>query len=351
MRTIPVCNFEAPIEGFGAPIPKSGPHLNQRRETIAGLRQQGFDLLLLANNHMMDYGVGGLKATLDEIEQNGLDHAGAGMNFSEAYKPFIKEINGYRFGIVNACEAQFGVLDYSSHSEDAGYAWINHSLIDKTILNLKKSCDFVIVFPHAGLENYSVPQREWRYRYRHLCDLGADVVIGSHPHVPQGYEEYESSLIFYSLGNFYFDRLYHADEKEPSYSVILEFGGRGRLAFEPVFHHKQNGQVVLSSDEQRIDIAKLNSQLSEGYVRLLEEMSVAAYDNDIKRWLLLSLSAVPYYGHWAESFRTIVSTLLGRRDNLNKNLLHLHLLRYESYYYAAKQALEVKSRSRDKGFE
>ena len=61
------------------------------------------------------------------------------------------------------------------------------SLIDKNILKLKKRCDFIIVFPMLVL-SIIISSKEWRDRYRHFCDLGADVVVGSHPHVPQGYD-------------------------------------------------------------------------------------------------------------------------------------------------------------------
>src|SRR5699024_540182 len=73
-----VCNFEAPISGFGNPIPKSGPHHSQLPETIEGLKSQGFDLLLLANNHIMDFGYEGLKATIDRANQAKLETLGAG---------------------------------------------------------------------------------------------------------------------------------------------------------------------------------------------------------------------------------------------------------------------------------
>lgn len=187
-----VCNFEAPIEGFGAPILKSGSHIKNKKKTIKALKSHGFHLLLLANNHMMDYGAEAMQATKDLALSENLDVVGAGSDFDEAYRPLIKEINGLRFGIINACEAQFGVLDYYQSKTSAGYSWINHNQIDKNILQLKKECDFVLVFSHAGLENYNIPQKEWRERYKHLCDLGADVIVGCHPHVPQGYEQYRN---------------------------------------------------------------------------------------------------------------------------------------------------------------
>src|SRR5918997_621992 len=85
-----VINFEAPVRSSGKPQPKSGVHLQQRVETIAGLKEQGFDLLLLANNHVMDFGVDGLAETLHQAETAGFDTVGAGFNKESAYRPLVR---------------------------------------------------------------------------------------------------------------------------------------------------------------------------------------------------------------------------------------------------------------------
>jgi len=87
-----VCNFEAPVSGFGVPEAKSGSHLNQCSGTIEGLKKQGFDMLLLANNHIMDYGLDALKATIEKAKENGFDIIGVGLDAAEAYRPLIKEL-------------------------------------------------------------------------------------------------------------------------------------------------------------------------------------------------------------------------------------------------------------------
>lgn len=342
-----VCNFEAPIAGGGKKQPKSGKHHFQLAETVDGLKKQGFDLLLLANNHIMDFGEAGLKATIDRIVSCELKFLGAGLSFDDAYRPVIQEIQGYKVGMINACEAQFGVLDNFNRLSSAGYAWISHPLIDNTIINLKKLCDFVIVFSHAGLEFYPIPQKEWRTRYRHFCDLGADVVVGTHPHVPQGYENYENSLIFYSLGNFYFDSEKYRFKEDSTYAVWLEFGKDTPLFFKPIFHYKSNGVVSLAPPEKRIDLNALCRLLGAGYEDIHDQMSLEAYDS-IRRNLLYSLMHFPYDGSLFSSIRRIAGDLLKRRKKTDKDLLQLHLLRNEAYYYAARHALEVKVRAKDK---
>ena len=338
-----ICNFEAPVVGYGTPQLKSGPHLAQTANTISGLRKQGFDLLLLANNHMLDYGKEGLDATLMKANIVGIETIGAGADENNAYRPLIKKISDITLGIVNAGEAQFGVIDHFNRESKEGYAWINHPKIDTTIIALKRECDFIIVCAHAGLENYSIPQKEWRVRYKHLCDLGADVVIGSHPHIPQGYEAYDGSLIFYSLGNFYFDYGFAVNYENHSYAVMLELV-RGKLpGFKVVHHITKNRKVRLTDTE--VDINKLCESLGESYDAAHDAMSVDAYENIVRRNLIASASKLPFDGTFKGTLKEIAATLLGRRRNVNKLLTQLHFMRNEAYYYAARHALEIKAKN------
>lgn len=338
-----ICNFEAPIIGFGTPQPKSGPHLAQPASTITGLKQQGFDLLLLANNHMFDYGTEGIVATLNAAHLANIETLGADVDENSAYTPLIKKIGDITVGIVNACEAQFGVIDHFQREEKAGYAWINHPKIDTAVIALKKECDFVIVCAHAGLENYSIPQKEWRVRYKHLCDLGADVVIGSHPHVPQGYEEHNESLIFYSLGNFYFDYGYAVNYENHSYAVMLELIKGKAPSFEAVHHITQNKKVRLADKE--VDLKKLSEALGSGYETAHDEMNLRAYENIVRCNLITSASKLPFDGTVRGTLKEIAATILGRRKHVKKPLTQLHFMRNEAYYYAARHALEIKAKS------
>ena len=290
----------------------------------------------------MDFGPEALQATISEANKHKLETIGAGMNFKEAYMPLIKKFADVTIGFINACEAQFGVLNNHVDHSQPGYAWLNHHLLDLQILKLKEKCDYVIVLAHAGLEHYNIPQKEWRLKYKHLCDLGADIVVGSHPHVPQGYEEYNHSLIFYSLGNFYFDSKNFKHKEDNTYSVLLSLT-KEKISFDLVYHHKENGKVQLSSKEKQIDISELNHKLENGYEQLVDEMSLQVFNRVIKNNLIYSLGDTPYNGGISSTLKQMVSTFLGRRSKVNKELLALHLLRNETYYYAAKHVLELKA--------
>lgn len=337
-----VCNFEAPVSGSGTPIRKSGPHHAQRPETVDGLKDSGFDLLLLANNHIMDYGCEGLQATIERARIVGIDTLGAGFDFASAYRPMIKSIGGVKIGMINACEAQFGVLDYYRDQDVPGYAWIYHREIDNMIDKLKYICDFVVVFAHAGLEHYSIPQKEWRTRYKALCDCGANVVIGSHPHVPQGYEYYNESLIFYSLGNLYFDSNTFRAKADSGFSVVLTLSSeRETIDFDVVYHYKEAGKTKLAKEEVKVAVEELNALLVDAvYKEAHDEMCLQAYSKIVRK-VRVAVSRGWYVGDLTESIkRSVRCFLLGRRA-LDKNALHLHLVRNEAYHFAVRHALEV----------
>jgi len=341
-----ICNFEAPVTGFGTKISKTGPHHNQRLETIKGLKAQGFNLLLLANNHIMDFGVEGLAKTLEEADKYEIDVTGAGLIACQAYCPLIKNIHGIRIGIVNACEAQFGVLDYNTSKNDPGYAWINHHLIDRTIRKLRSEVDYILVFPHAGLEHFPIPQREWRLRYRQLCEAGADVIIGSHPHVPQGFEKYENSWIFYSLGNLYFDSPSFAGKSDPTYSLVLHLPRRCRqITFSLIYHHKRYAKTTLAHEAERIKVDDLNSHLTDiNFKARHDEMCLTAY-SIIAPKIKACLQPAWSYSNIRRNIRNLIAPIFGKAQSANQDTILLHLLRNESYYYALKHALEMKHRA------
>ena len=196
-----VVNFEAPIRGYGKPIPKSGPSLTQYEESPAFLESLGVNIIQLANNHMMDQGKEACEITIPCFKSSLI--LGAGL-FDEAYSLSIVEKAGLKIGLLNLVHKEFGALGLDSKSSDFGVAWINHPKVNQLILDSKQHCDLLFVLPHAGVEDVVVPLPEWRARYKEFIDLGADAVIASHPHTPQGWESYKGKQIFYSLGNFFF---------------------------------------------------------------------------------------------------------------------------------------------------
>lgn len=197
-------NFEAPLKGAGFPIAKSGPTLTQSIEAPKFLVDLGVNVVLLANNHMMDMGKDGCENTISKFKELGITAICGAGKYDEAYNICLLKKRGLTIGLLNLTHMEFGTLDKDCNKDSYGTAWIGDHNVDKIIIDAKKHCDYLLVIPHTGIEDLIAPLPEWRQRYRDFVNLGADAVIASHPHTPQGWEEYNGCPIFYSLGNFFF---------------------------------------------------------------------------------------------------------------------------------------------------
>lgn len=197
-----VVNLETPLADRNRyqPIPKSGPNLIGAQENIVYPEALHTDLCTLANNHIGDYGEGAALDTLSLLDEHGIAHIGAGKNKAEAYRAFRWERDGIRISILSVCENEFGMAD-ETHAGSAGY---DLRLLFSRIREEKECSDRVIVCFHGGSEHMPVPSPGICERYRLLIDMGADAVIGGHPHCPQGMEYYRGRPIVYSMGNFLF---------------------------------------------------------------------------------------------------------------------------------------------------
>lgn len=172
------------------------PRFNSPPEVLEGISKTGFDLMVTANNHSMDTGVDGAENTIMEIKQNGMIPLGTGEN-----KSVIADINGIKLGVlaytttINGLKAPEGFVSMADEEQ-----------IKKDIAAIRQNADFIIVYLHAGVE-YSRDISEQQSRLFHsVADMGADAVLGSHPHVAQRSELYytrgKNVLINYSMGNF-----------------------------------------------------------------------------------------------------------------------------------------------------
>src|SRR6056297_3036122 len=114
-----ITNLESPVISGGTPIPKTGPNLKSPPDTLPVLKEAGFNLVTLANNHIMDFGTGGLESTLNACNESGLDTVGAGMSSEESVKPFTADINGITIAVLNIAENEFGT---TQNGEPGGHA-------------------------------------------------------------------------------------------------------------------------------------------------------------------------------------------------------------------------------------
>jgi len=195
-----IVNLECPLCGHNTPVWKSGSVLKGKAEHVRGLRVVPFEVVTLGNNHVFDYGTTAFAQTLAVLEENGIAAVGAGMSTREAKTPLRLEVNGIRVGIVNFSEGE----DLTAATNGPGVFGWEVEAVAAVINAIKASVDIVIVVCHCGLEYIPIPPPYVARAFRHLADAGAHLVVGHHPHVPQGLHIYHQVPICYSLGNFVF---------------------------------------------------------------------------------------------------------------------------------------------------
>jgi poly-gamma-glutamate synthesis protein (capsule biosynthesis protein) len=196
-----VGNWECPITDSGTPFPKEFV-LRASPGVEKSLSSSNIHALNLANNHILDYGVSGLKNTLSILGQAQIQHFGAGLNRGQACKEASFNLKGQKIaflGFSTTFPQEFWATDTS-----AGTAFPYEELLRENIPRMAQNYDIVVISFHWSAELLEKP-KEYQISLAHLCiDLGADLIIGHHPHIAQGVEVYKGAPIFYSLGNFAF---------------------------------------------------------------------------------------------------------------------------------------------------
>ena len=202
-------NLETVLSNRGREVEKAAV-LYTSSDKVKYLKDVRFDILNIANNHIMDLGLEGFNETLEVLTRNNLKFIGGGnQKFNQPYQ--IIEKKGIKVGFLGYCEGDFG-----DSGEGVFINGINNKNITIDIKNLKLKCDTVIVSLHWGIENVFYPSPQQIRLAHNLIDSGAALILGHHPHVVQGIERYKNGLIAYSLGNFQFEA-----EKEKTLKLII----------------------------------------------------------------------------------------------------------------------------------
>ena len=198
-----IVNLESSLTSFDTAIKKTGPALKADKVFADFLKNSGFGLATLANNHIMDYGPIGFYDTIKALKSAGLNHVGAGNSINTAKLPFIyTSIEGKKLAILNFAENEWSTTK-GDYPGAVGFDTVSNF---QSIQEAKKNCDFVLVITHGGHENYHLPSKSFRDLLRFFVDAGADAIVNHHPHCITGFEIYKGKPIYYSIGNFLFDK-------------------------------------------------------------------------------------------------------------------------------------------------
>lgn len=206
-------------------------------KSVATLSESGFDVLSLANNHMLNQGAKGLKDTEKVLYEASISYVGP-----KDHNLVIKESNGIKFAF----------LAYTYNDSNL-IATISDDSLKNDIESAKTQADVVIVLMHAGIEYTRKPNAD-QIKFAHAAvDLGADLIVGSHPHWPQTTEIYKDKTIIYSLGNLVFDQMW---SKETSVGLVAKvyFDDKEQINVEYIpINIKDYGKASLMPDSTQKD--------------------------------------------------------------------------------------------------
>jgi poly-gamma-glutamate synthesis protein (capsule biosynthesis protein) len=220
-------NLECVIAEEG--VPRPGPYrLRAPPSAVAALRDAGFDVLGLANNHALDFGPAGLAETVSRLQEAGIATVGVGPDAEAAVQPLIWEIDRVRLALL----AFNGVPDPADVHESDGWtrAGWDRERAKAAIAAAHTQADAVIVSVHWGYEYGLRADPAQRDAAQAMLDAGADLVVGHHPHVVQGTQVFGGRFVAFSLGNLVFDQQW--GETRQGLALRVFFDGQGLRAVQ-----------------------------------------------------------------------------------------------------------------------
>lgn len=248
-------NLETPIIS-GRLINTSEFTFRTDPRSLSGLRYAGFDVLSLANNHMMNFGEEGLEETLKNLDAAEIRHAGAGIGSDNIGKSAVMTVKGVRFSFL----AFTYNTDVRKDPKLGEYGVQNMDMknMQKAVKLAKEVSDVVVVSMHAGTE-YRTRSGRFQQDFSHSAiDAGADLVIGHHPHVVQEAEKYNGKYIIYSLGNFVFDQMWSSETRLGAVAEIT-FDGKEikSVRFYPVKIYDYSQPSFIAGNEAKRILGRL----------------------------------------------------------------------------------------------
>lgn len=251
-------NLETPVSIRGKKADKTFA-FRSKPDTLEGLVYAGIDGVTLANNHILDYGPQAMLDTITHLKRRKIGYTGAGSNIDEAFKPFVKTVKGKKIAVIGASRV---VPDNSWIASKNKPGVAGAYAMEPLLSHIKKSAkesDVTIVYIHWNQEFADYPEDYARKMAKQMIDAGADIIIGSHSHTLMGIEYYKGKPIYYSLGNFVFNRSTRGGDKT-LLSMMVHIDIRGSKTTSRITPVKiiQGQPTLMDSSYNNNIIAKLN---------------------------------------------------------------------------------------------
>ena len=171
---------------------------------LKSLKNIGFNLANVANNHSYDFGLKGFEDTLKNLDAVGFGYVGGGIDSSSAYKGKIYTIKGLRIGVLGIAKVNGGPKSIATQMKAGTTNGYDIVATEQAIKKIRASSDLVIVVTHWGEEDFSCPRSVEISDAKKWGKLGADIILGSHTHTLQPITLEKNKLVAYSMGNFIF---------------------------------------------------------------------------------------------------------------------------------------------------
>lgn len=250
------------LEGPLTDLPTRFPRVNALRgspQMAPVLKQVGFDVMSLANNHAIDYGRPGLRQTREVLQAAGITPVGAGSTLAEAEQGVLIEVG--MGGLLNPkvpvgfiAYSHFPYTDFVHDPQRESILMLNKRTLRRTIRGMVHRCAILVVSFHWGKEGSTQVTNYERDLVHLAVDLGADLVVGHHAHVRGEVEEYRDALIAYCLGNLVFDEQSYGGNE--GYILTARFNNHGMLVDYTVL------PVRVEKCQARIDGAQIPFSVS-----------------------------------------------------------------------------------------
>ncbi|MGG0410782.1 CapA family protein [Peribacillus simplex] len=240
--------------------------LNSNTSGVQAVKDAGFSVMSLANNHMMDYEEQGLLDTIDEFKSTDMHYVGVGSNTTEAKNSIdYADVNGVRVATLGFTDV-YG-KDAVSKNDKAGLLNSNPDLLFELIGKARDAkqgnADLVVVNMHWGQEYSTSTTARQKDLAKAIIDAGADIIIGHHPHVLQSFDVHEDGIIFYSLGNFIFDQGWTRTKDSAMVQYRLAEDGKATIDVVPLQIEEATPRPATSSIDKSRVYRQLTKETSE----------------------------------------------------------------------------------------
>jgi hypothetical protein len=255
-----IVNLETAVTRRGTPAPKQYT-FRAPDSAFDALRSAGVDAVTLANNHGMDYGLQGLRDTLSAASVHSMPLLGAGVTQKHAFAPMRRTVNGVHIAVLAATDVldTFALDDWVAGPTKPGLASSKDpARLVAAVRAEATRADAVVVYLHWGQELAVCPTARQRQLATLLAKAGADLVVGSHAHVPQPGERLGRAYVDYGLGNFVFYAHTPATQRTGVLTVEVGTDGVHSTRWQPATI--EDGLPVLDTGEAKAQALRLRDQ-------------------------------------------------------------------------------------------